>query len=203
MTDRSTAALTRRRFGGAVLLLAGIILAVLVLWPQGHGGQSSVTRTVPGSQAKRLPIRIVSVPALGLAFAHPTSWTRTVEGQVFNLRSPDGSVQVIISSPLARPAQSEAKAAAKSDLLAQFAPATVVRDGPESLGGRQVASFEISGRQSAKPVRALVLVGSTDYRTYVVTLLTGQHPSASRLRQARRILATVRFGKPGPTAGKQ
>lgn len=198
MRDRITAALTRRRFGGAVLLLAGIVLAAIVLWPGGGGGQTA-TRPAPAPRTSRLPVRIVSVPALGLAFAHPTTWTRTVEGQVFSLRSPDRSIQVIVSSPLARPAQLEAKDSAKTALLAQFSPATVVRDGPEKLGGHEATSFELAGRDDGKPVRALVLVASTDYRTYVVTLLTGEHPSRSRLRQARQILATMQFGKPGAT----
>jgi hypothetical protein len=197
MPDRITAALTRRRFGGAVLLLAGIVLATIVLWPGGGRGGQTATHPAPPPRTSRLPVRIVSVPALGLAFAHPTTWTRTVEGQVFSLRSPDRSIQVIVSSPLARPAQLEAKDSAKTALLAQFSPAKVVRDGPEKLGGDQATSFELAGRDDGKPVRALVLVASTDYRTYVVTLLTGEHPSRSRLRQARQILATMQFGKPG------
>src|SRR3954454_23545369 len=101
MRERITEALTRRRFGGAVLSLAGrltrrtlagavllsagIVLALVVLLP---GGDDDAGKR-PTTTTKRLPVRIVSAPALGLAFAHPTTWTRTLQGQVFNLRSPD------------------------------------------------------------------------------------------------------------------
>ena len=212
MRDRITEALTRRRLGGAVLLLdritemlatrarlagaglllAGVIVAMIVLWPGGDGEQNPP----PPANAKPLPVRIVSVPPLGLAFVHPKSWTRTVSGRVISLRSADRSIELFISSPYAKPARDAAKSVTQTALRERFAPARVIRDGSEKLGGRNVASFELVGKNKDKPIRALVFVGSTDYRTYVVTMLTGEHPSRARLREARRILGTVRFGKP-------
>ena len=41
-----------------------------------------------------------------------------------------------------------------------------------------------------------MFVDSTKWRTYVVTLLTGENPSQRRLTEARRILGTVSFTKP-------
>ena len=211
MRDRITEALTRRRLGGAVLLLdritdllatrarlvgaglllAGVIVGMIVLWPGGDGDKKQ-----PRAKAKPLPVRIVSVPPLGLAFVHPKTWTRTVSGRVISLRSADRSIEVFLSSPYAKPARDAAKSVTQTALRERFAPARVIRDAPGKLGGRTVASFELVGKDEGKPIRALVLVGSTDYRTYVVTMLTGEHPSRARLREARRILGTVRFGKP-------
>jgi hypothetical protein len=88
------------------------------------------------------------------------------------------------------------KAALKSALLKRLRPAKVVRDGPGQLGDRQVTSFEISGRASNGPVRALALVDSTPFRTYAVTLLTGERPSRRRLAEVQQILGTVRLTKP-------
>jgi len=187
MPDRITAALTRRRLGGAVLLLVGIAVAVVVLWPGGDGGSARV---------KALPVRLVSVPPLGMAFAHPRTWKQTVRKRVIGLRSPGGSVLVYFSSPVARPARQLVKTAAERQLRKQFAPAKVVRDGPARLGDRIASSFELKGRDKSGTVRALVLVDSTPYRTYAVTLLTGAHPSRRLLREAQQIVATVRFSKP-------
>jgi hypothetical protein len=192
MPARSNAALTRRRLGGAVLLLAGIAVAAFVLWPSGvwpRGDDHSAAQ-------KKLPVRFVSVPPLGLVFAHPTSWQRTVRKRVIGLRAPGGSVLVYFSSPVAKPARREVKAAAERQLRKQFAPAKIVREGPGRLGDRTVSSFELRGRSKAGPVRALVLVDSTDYRTYAVTVLTGPKPSRRRLGEARAIISTVRLGKP-------
>jgi hypothetical protein len=194
MPARSNAALTRRRLGGAVLLLAGIVVAAFVLWPSGDDQ--------PAAQ-KKLPVRFVSVPPLGLVFAHPTSWQRTVRKRVIGLRAPGGSVLVYFSSPVAKPARREVKAAAEQELRKQFAPAKVVREGPGRLGDRKVSSFELRGRSKAGPVRALVLVDSTDYRTYAVTVLTGPKPSSRRLKEARAIISTVRFGKPQALRSKR
>ena len=211
MRDRITEALTRRRLGGAVLLLdritellatrtrvvgaglllAGVIVGMIVLWPGGDGDKPP-----PRAKGKPLPVRIVSVPPLGLAFVHPKTWTRTVHERVISLRSPDRSIELFISSPYAKPAREAAKSVTKTTLLERFAPATIVRDGPEKLGGRTVVSFELVGKDKGKRIRALVLAASTDYRTYVVTLLSGAHPSRARLREARQILSTVRFGRP-------
>ncbi|MDQ3723431.1 MAG: hypothetical protein M3376_10285 [Actinomycetota bacterium] len=187
MPDRITAALTRRRLGGAVLLLAGIIVAAIVLWPSGTEQKAT----------KPLPIRIVSVPPLGLGFAHPRTWKRTVDGQILRLASPDGSLLLIFSSPFDRPGTGFAKSEAKDALLKQFAPAKIVRDGRSPLGrAGNVQSFELTGERDQNLVRALVHVDSSLWRTYVVTLLSGENPSRRRLAEARRILETVSFSKP-------
>jgi hypothetical protein len=186
-------ALTRRRLGGAVLLLAGIVVAVVVLWP---GGDK------PAKQ-RTLPARIVSVPPLGLGFAHPTSWKRSVSKAVIRLRSPDGSVSVFLSSPVARPAVDAVKTAIKDALLKQFKPAKVVNEGLEPLGLRSVPSFELRGRDRGKVVRALEMVDSTQYRTYVVTVVTREHPGARAMKEARAIIGTVRFGRPVATPAKK
>jgi hypothetical protein len=189
MRERITAASTRRRFGGAVLLLAGIVVAVLVLWPRGDDDDKQAT--------KPLPVRIVSVPPLGLGFVHPRDWKRTVSGKVIRLTSPDRSLILLFSSPYDRPGREDAKTQSKAALLKQFAPATIVRDGPSQLGAREVPSFELTGKNDqAKLMRALVLVDSTQWRTYVVTMLTGENPSARRVAEARKILGTVSFSKP-------
>jgi hypothetical protein len=145
---------------------------------------------------KPAPVRIVSVPPLGLGFAHPTNWKRKVSKQVIGLRSPDGSVLVFFSSPLARPGVAKVKAEAKTELLAQFKPARIVSEVRQPLGLRTVESFELRGRDKGKIVRALEMVDSTQYRTYAVTVLSGAKPSRRSLAQARGIIATVRFAKP-------
>jgi hypothetical protein len=83
-----------------------------------------------------------------------------------------------------------------------YAPTKVLDDGPAKLGSRTVTSFELQGTGSRKQVvRALALVGSSAYRTYVVTLITPGRPSARTLAQARQVLATVRLPKPEAAAG--
>ena len=187
MPQRITAALTRRRLGGAVLLLAGLVIAAIVLWPSGDDGP----------ETEPLPIRIVAVPPLGLGFAHPRDWKRTVSGQVIRLTSPDGTLMLLFSSPFDRPGTGFAKQEAKDALLQRFAPAKIVRDGRSPLGrAGRVQSFELVGERDGDLVRALVHVGSSKWRTYVVTMLTGENPSKRRLTQARRILETVSFSKP-------
>lgn len=187
MTDRNTGALTRRRLGGAVLLLAGLVVAAIVLWPGGDG-----------ADPEPLPVRIVSVPPLGIGFAYPRTWKRDIDGTVIRLTSPDETLILLFSSPLDNPNRGFAKAEAKRTLLERFAPAKVVRDGWSPLGTKKkVASFEIAGARDKKAlVRALVYVDSTRWRTYVVTMLTGENPSRSRLEEARQILSTVSFSKP-------
>jgi hypothetical protein len=188
------AVLTRRRLGGAVLVLAGIIIGVIVFF--------SVGNDKPPAKKKASAIRIVSVPPLGLGFAHPTSWKRKVSKQVIGLRSPDGSILVFFSSPLSRPAVAAVKAQAKTELLAQFKPATIVNESRQPLGQRLVSSFELRGHDKGKVVRALEMVDSTPYRTYAVTVVTGAKPSLRLLRQARAIIGTVRLVKPKALASK-
>lgn len=171
-----------------MLVLVGLVVAAIVLWPSG--------RSQAPAPAKRLPFRIVSVPPLGLGFAHPRSWRRTVRRRVIELRSPDRSTLVFFSSPLAAPARARVKDDAKGQLLKRFAPAKVVREARGSLGNRPAATFELRGRDRSGVVRALVLVSSTLYRTYAVTVLTGARPSRRSLGEARQILGTVRFSRP-------
>jgi len=185
MTGVIPNALTRRRLGGAVLMLAGIAIAAFVLWPEGDDDRSA-----------RAPVRLVSVPQLGLALAHPRSWKQTAARRALRLRSSDGSAVLTFASPVAGRHSESVKAALKRALLKRLKPAKVVRDGPSRLGNRRVASFEINGRMRAGRVRALALVGSSPYRTYAVTLFTGGKPSRRRLAEVQQMLATVRLSKP-------
>jgi hypothetical protein len=180
------ALLTRRRLGGAVLVVAGIVLAAVVLWPRGDSGRATPPQ----------PVRLVSVPQLGLALAHPRTWKASTEGRVLRLRSADGSALLTFSAPVAGRHSMGVKAALKSALLERLRPSKVVRDGAGRLGDRQVTSFEVSGRAAKGRVRALALVDSTPYRTYAVTLLTGARPSRRRLAEVQQILGTVRLTKP-------
>ncbi|MEA2190697.1 MAG: hypothetical protein QOI73_818 [Solirubrobacteraceae bacterium] len=187
MLDRFLEALTGRRVGGALFVLAGLIVAGAVV---SHDDP-------PPAKPKVQPARLVSVPQLGLAFAHPRTWKRTVAGQVIRLRSPDGASVMTLSSPLEGAHTLAVKRAIRDALLKRFAPARIVHDGPGMLGSRQVTTLELRGHGARKQVtRALVLVGSTTYRTYAVTLLTPARPSAKRLVEAQQILATVTFDRP-------
>lgn len=169
-----------------MLLLAGIIVAAIVLWP---GDDRPETEP--------LPVRIVSVPPLGLGFAHPRNWKRTVSGQVIRLTSPDGTLVLLFSSPFDKPGTGFVKQEARNTLLKRFAPAKVVRETRLPLGrAGKVQSFEITGERDGRFVRALVHVGSSRWRTYVVTMLTGENPSRRRVAEAHRILDTVSFSKP-------
>jgi hypothetical protein len=138
-----------------------------------------------------------------MGFGHPTSWKRVVHRRVIELRSPDRSILLFLSSPVAKPAARSVKAAAKRQLLKELAPAKVVGDRPGRLGDRVVSSFELRGRDKSGTVRALVLVGSTAYRTYAVTMLTGPTPSRRRVEEAREIIASVRFSEPQALRSKR
>ncbi len=188
MLDRFLDALTGRRASGALFVLAGLIVAGVVLWPRDDP---------PPAKPKIQPARLVSVPQLGLAFAHPRTWKRTVSGRVLRLRSPDRSSVMTLSSPLEGAHTQAVKRAIKDALLRRLKPARILRDGPAKLGSRPVTSFELRGRGQRKQItRALVLVGSSTYRTYAVTLLTPARPSARRLAESQQILSTVTFSRP-------
>ncbi|HEV7804313.1 MAG TPA: hypothetical protein VGO80_00725 [Solirubrobacteraceae bacterium] len=189
MRDGYLDALTGRRLGGALFVLCGVLVAAIVLWPSGDDGNAE--------PPKVQPVRIVSIPQLGLAFAHPRTWKRTIAGRVIRLRSPDGAAVLTFASPTEGRHALQVKAQLKDLLRKRFAGAKIVRDGPARLGRRKVTSFEISGVTAGSgETRALVLVGSSAYRTYAVTLLTPALPSAKRLVEAQQILATVRLAKP-------
>ena len=188
MRQRITAALTRRRLGGAVLVLAGLVIAVLVLRPEGDDDKEA---------GKPLPVRIVSIPPLGIGFAHPREWKRTVSGETLRLTSPDGSLVLIFASPFDRPGAQFAQHEARTTLLKRFAPAKVVSERRAPLGRMgMVRSFELAGERDHRLIRALVFTTATQWRTYVVTMLTGENPSKRRVTEANRILDTVSFSKP-------
>jgi hypothetical protein len=189
MLDRLTDALTGRRLGGALLVLSGLVVAGIVLWPGGSGDSAR-------APAKIVPVRLVSVPQLGLAFAYPSTWSRTVAGRVIRLRNADRDATLTFSSPVAGRYAKRLRDELKQTLRKQFAPATIVHDGPGRLGRRKALTFELQGFGPEDSVRALVVICSSPYRTYAVTLLTPSRPSAKGLAQVQQILATVRLTKP-------
>ncbi|MDQ3631294.1 MAG: hypothetical protein M3417_08540 [Actinomycetota bacterium] len=178
----------RRRLVGVVLLLAGLVIAALVLIPRSDG-PAAVKAPPP------LPAT-VSVPGLGLAFSYPASWKRQVDGRTFRLRSPEGSVILTVASPVAGRRPARVKEALKAALRRRLAPAKVLRDGPGRLGTRKATSFELTGRSGGEPVRALVVVDDTPFRTYAITLVTSASPSGRRLEEAQGVIGSVRLIKP-------
>jgi hypothetical protein len=188
MIDRYLDALTGRRIGGALFVLCGIVVAAIVLWPEGDDR---------GDPPKIQPVRIVSIPQLGITFAHPRTWRRTVAGTVIRLRSPERAAVLTFSSPTAGRHVERLKADLKELLRKRFGNARIARDGPAKLGSRRATSFEMDGvTAGGKETRALVVIAGTQWRTYAVTLLTPGLPSAKRLAEVQQMLATVRLFKP-------
>jgi hypothetical protein len=185
---------TGRRLGGALFVLGGLVVAAIILF--GGGGSSTPKAKRP---TKIQPVRIVSVPQLGLAFAHPRTWTRSVTGRVISLRSPDGSSLLTFTTPTAGHHTERVKSETRRELLERFDPAKIVREGPAKLGRQPATSFELTGFSPDNDnVRVLVVIASTDERTYTATLLTPLRPSAKTLAEVQQILATVRLTKPVP-----
>ena len=171
-----------------MLVLAGIAVAVVVVLSL--GGDDS------GDPPRRPVARTVAVPGLGMAFSHPSSWTREIDGRVIRLRSPDGSANLTFASPVPGRQPARVKEALERGLRRTLAPARVVGEGPGKLGNRDVTSFEVSGRARGRTVRALGIVDSTPFRTYTVTVVTPARPSRVRLQEVRAILQTVRLTEP-------
>jgi hypothetical protein len=194
MADKYLDALTGRRLGGALFVLLGLVVAAIVLWPEGDDA---------GKPPKIQAVRIVSVPQLGITFAHPRTWKRTVSGTVIRLRSPERAAVLTFASPTAGRYTDRLKADLKAVMRKRFDDVRFVHEGPAKLGSRKVTSFELQGvRAGSGEIRALVLVGSSAWRTYAVTLLTPGLPSAKRLVEAQQILATVRLFEPRRPPGR-
>lgn len=168
--------------------MAGLVVAGVVLWP-------ALSDDDPAPARGEATVRLVSVPQLGLTFAHPRSWKRTVQGRVIRLRSPGGAAIMTFASVGGRRPK-QVKAVLLRTLRRRMDPVSVVRDGPGRLGPRSASTFELSGLTPAGIERALGLVEHTAYRTYAITLLTPARPSRKRLLEATQILASVRLSKP-------
>ena len=188
MLDRFVEALTGRRLGGALFVLCGLVVAAVVLWPDGDDGDSATPKVAP--------VRIVSVPQLGISFAHPRAWRRTIVKRVIQLRSPDGAAVLTFASPVAGAHTLQVQADLKAELRKRFPRAKVVRNGPARLGSRDGRSLELSGIGAGGRMRVLVVIASTRFRTYAATLLTPARPSAKRLAEVQQILRTVRLTEP-------
>jgi len=182
--------LARHRLSGAVLVLAGIAIAIVVLWPNAR--EDPVPAAAPASRIAR-----VSVPPLGFAFSYPRTWKRTVDGRAIRLRSPEGSVLLTVSSPVTGQQPARVRDALRQQLRQRLAPTQLLREGKGMLGRRMAATFELTGRSGdGDRVRALGVVASTPSRTYAVTLITSAAPSRRRLQEAQAVLASVRLTKP-------
>src|SRR4051812_17836542 len=94
MLDRALDALTGRRLGGALFVLAGIVVAIAVLQAGGGGADDGPRRGAVQ------PARIVSVPQLGLTFAYPSTWSRDVSGTVIRLHAPKGAAVMTFATPV-------------------------------------------------------------------------------------------------------
>lgn len=187
----------RRRLAGALLVLAGLAIAATAIL---FGGQDAAAP----AGGEPLVLRTASAPELGLAFSHPESWEREVEGRVFRLRSPDGSVLLTLASPVAGREDRRVRQTAERALREALDDAETLHRGRGRLGPRSVSSSELTGRdEDGARVRALLLVDSTASRTYAVTLITPGRPDAGVVAQAGRILQSVQLSEPGEAPGPE
>ena len=194
MLDSFLDALTGRRLGGALFVLLGVIVAAVVLWPEGDGDRDTAAKP------RIAPVRIVSVPQLGISFAHPRAWRRTIAGRVIRLRSPERAAVLTFASPVEGAHTRQVLADLKGELLQRFSGAKLVREGPAKLGRRDGRSLELDDIGADASQRVLIVVASSAHRTYAVTLLTPARPSAKRLVEVQQILDTVRLSKPTAVA---
>ncbi len=115
---------------------------------------------------------------------------------MIRLHAPKGAAVMTFSSPVSGRHTDRLKADTKAALRKRYPPAEIVEEGPAKLGTRRFTSFELSGLDAGEPVRALALLGSSRWRTYLVTLLTPGRPSAKTLAEVQEVLATVRLVEP-------
>jgi hypothetical protein len=182
---RRLTAVQQRLVLGAIGLVVVVVLVVLLA---GGGGDDD-----SGGE--------ISLPNIGLKLTPPDGWARDVSDESVELRSPDETVVLTVSSPVAGRQPRQVKEALRRQLRERLAPAKITKEGPGRLGDREATSFQMSGQLRGRPVTAVALVEDTRFRTYAVTLFTGA-PSAKAVRGARGLLRSVRLSRPeGAAAG--
>jgi hypothetical protein len=175
-----------------LLLVAAVTILVAVYAHDGSDGDHGVAASHAAQPAGRF-----TDARAGYRLRHPSDWIqRTGRGGSVELASPDGSVALAISSPTAGRIPVTVTRAGIAQLGRAYRPARVLSRTGGKLGPLPARTIELSGRAKGRPVRALLAVAASRYRTYTAQVTTQLRPSGRRLREAQAILASLRFSRP-------
>ena len=193
MLDRFLDALTGRRLGGALFVLGGLIVAGAVLSARGGddgddeaqaGGPAGADRLGPAARADvRLPAHVARDVA---GSRHPAARPRPQQRPDVRLAGAGPP------RPAVKARHSRRRCASASRRRRSSA------DGPASSARARSRASSCAAWGSRRRGRSARSRSSadTDYRTYVVTLITPCARRRRRSHEAQQIFATVRFTVP-------
>lgn len=169
-------------FGGT--LVVAVVVALIV----GIGGDEPSRPALPTlPPAERQG-------ANGIELSTPTGWERISHNGVVRLRSPEGDVQVLVSSPAtagqaAQALRAELDAIGKSyEVLDASSPVSKKIGG---LSGRQVV---VAARQSnGKDVRILVITANGKDRAYVVEVVAAADAAGHRITEGQQVVNSLKL----------
>jgi hypothetical protein len=188
-----SATVWRRRV--LLMFALGLLIAIPVtLLLRSSGSDDSADVATP-SLERQLPLNpSVRDSGLGLSYQVPEGWRQHKASSVIQLRSPDRSVQIGVSTPGPASDSRQVLQAALADLRSSYKGVSVAAGSGKKLGGLEARGAVVAATMAkGTDLRILVAVAKGQRRTHLVEVFTGAGAPAERVAQAQRALDSLRF----------
>jgi hypothetical protein len=192
-----SATIWRRRV--LLMLAIGLVIAIpvtLILRGSDDGeGGATTTTTAPPSLDEALPLSsAVRDAGLGVGYQVPHGWKEQKKASVIQLRSPDRSVQIGISTPGPVKDANQILNAALTDLRSSYRNVKIAKGSGKKLGGLQSRGAVVDATaRKGTDLRILVAAAKGPKQTHLVEVFTAAGAPVKRVAEAQRALDSLRF----------
>lgn len=194
MPETTTSRGAGRRAGTALVVIGAVVLVLAVV--------GLVVGLAGGPDEPRKPAApaagFLSDRRFGVALRLPSGWHRLPGRQAVRVQDADGRLGLSITTVASRPDLAGAHGEVEAALRRSLRASRVVRRWRGVVAGRPAALIALAGRNASGAV--LHVLGATTtsrWRTYAVVVFGAPGVPAAELREARDIMRTLRFGRPG------
>lgn len=141
----------------------------------------------------------LNLEKVGLTMDAPEGWKEEIEDDSAQYTSPDQTVELTVSSPIAGREPAAVKKSLIDGLKTQLRQSSVEAQTNTKLGNLKAFAFQMTGVSAKGPKVVVGLVAASEFRTYAVTLLIGKpkgQATGNSVEEARKALRSVKISKP-------
>jgi hypothetical protein len=176
-----------------------VAIPVTLLIRGGDSDSGTVAVTTSSATIPNLKSKTASDAALGMEIGVPAGWTAAEGAKGIQLKSGDGTTEVVVSAPAPAGATTDVLKTAVNAIQQNYSDASGIPNAGGELAGKEVGGLHaqsaalVARTKGGTPLRIIVSAASGDAHTYQVEVFNALASSAARLTEAQTALNSLKL----------